>query len=83
MENFEIFIESAKVGNRLVLKVNQLNKTFKTWSIEDSFNGKTRFHNINDNIYGFFVKDNFVDLYLLDSDDKVVNIKNVKLQERT
>jgi len=80
--NYELFVESANIGNRLFLKCSESNLDLKEWAVEDKFNGKTRFYKINEEAYGFYIGGNYANLYLKDVNNNICIIKNVPIIER-
>lgn len=79
---YEIFINSSKVGNCISLKVNDYTLTFREWAVRDDFNGLTRFVPIDKPIYGFFGKDTYVELHLVDESNETHIINNVQMSAK-
>ena len=81
VKTYKIFIEPSIIGCKLSINVSK-SKSYSSWAVCDSFNGKSHVVPITEDIFGFYEAGSTVDLYIYDSKNKETIIKNVSLLER-
>ena len=83
VDNFEVYVEPATVGNKIKLKVNKLITSYTERAIEDNFNGLTRFVSAEEPIYGFFMPNTHLILHLKNDKGNPTVVRNVRITKRS